>query len=251
MKDKLRDYIDMIFTDAPDCVRTRELKEEMYSNICDKYDDLIADGKSPAAAYNISVASIGDISEIIDSIGEERTDFAYTGDKDEEENEERSFTFAQREEINTYRRRSGIMTAVAVALYIVCWVPLVVISSVAEACGGNAEIGGVVGLTLMMVMIAAATALMVLKAYIRPAFMKSEELEKDGEKIKNTVKSRKRKNPMLRAISSGIWTLTVVIFLVLGFFLGLWHPGWIVFIIATAIDNVVEAIFEITGKKYL
>lgn len=247
MKDKLRDYIDMIFTDAPDCVRTRELKEEMYSNICDKYDDLIADGKSPAAAYNISVASIGDISEIIDSVKEEQSGFDCGDGYGESEGEQRYFTLAQQEEIGRYRKRSGIMTAVAVALYIVCWVPLVVISSVAEACGGNAEIWGAVGIAVMMVMIAVATVLMVMKSYLRPAFMKAEEAEDENK----APRVKKRKNPVLRAISSGIWTLTVVIFLVLGFFLGLWHPGWIVFIIATAIDNVVEAIFEITGKKYL
>ena len=62
MKNKIKDYIDLIFADAPDCARTREMKEEMYANVCDRYDDLIREGKSEAAAYNASIAGIGDIS---------------------------------------------------------------------------------------------------------------------------------------------------------------------------------------------
>ena len=66
MKNRIKDYIDLIFADAPDCARTREMKEEMYANVCDRYDDLIREGKSEAAAYYASIAGIGDISELID-----------------------------------------------------------------------------------------------------------------------------------------------------------------------------------------
>lgn len=252
MKTRLKDYIEMIFSDAPVCARTEELKEEMYANVCDKYEDLIAEGKSETAAYNACVASIGDISELIDSIREEQK--GYTAESEfvrEEENSERYFTLSQQEEIRTYRKKAGVMNAVAVALYIACWVPPVLMSSVAEACGGNADIWSSIGVVIMMLMIAVATALMVLKSYIRPSFMKADNLDIDGKKIKKVMKIKKRKNPALKAISSGIWTLAVVAFLLVGFLLGLWHPGWIIFIIATAIDNAVEAIFEIAGKKYL
>ena len=60
MKDKLKDYIDQIFADAPNTQRAREMKEELYSNISDRYDDLIREGKSETAAYNISIEGIGE-----------------------------------------------------------------------------------------------------------------------------------------------------------------------------------------------
>ena len=50
MKTKIREYIELIFADAPDCAQTREIKEEMYANVCDRYEDLIKDGKSESAA---------------------------------------------------------------------------------------------------------------------------------------------------------------------------------------------------------
>ena len=244
MKTRLKDYIEMIFSDAPVCARTEELKEEMYANVCDKYEDLIAEGKSETAAYNACVASIGDISELIDSIREEQKDYTDESELDgEKENSERCFTLSQQEEIRTYRKKAGIMNAVAIALYMLCWVPLVLMSSLAEALGGNADVWSTVGVVVMMVIIAVATGLQAMKSYIRPIFLK--------KKIKKSEKIKKRKNPALRAISSGLWTITVVAYLLMGFLMGLWHPGWIIFIIATAIDNAIEAIFEIAGKKYL
>ena len=119
MKEKLKDYIEMIFADAPDCLRTRELKEEMYANVCDKYDDLIAEGKSPAAAYNISIASIGDISDLLDSIREEEREY-YSHSEEDHDSEDgetaQRFTMAQQAEIDAYRKKKGVLTSISVAL---------------------------------------------------------------------------------------------------------------------------------------
>ena len=45
MNEKLRRYIDDLFANAPSTVRAVELKEELYQNLTDKYNDLIAEGK--------------------------------------------------------------------------------------------------------------------------------------------------------------------------------------------------------------
>ena len=65
MNEKLRHYIDDLFANAPSTVRAVELKEEMYQNLMDKYNDLINEGKSEESAYNIAVASIGDVDSLI------------------------------------------------------------------------------------------------------------------------------------------------------------------------------------------
>ena len=253
MKEKLRDYIEMIFADAPDCRRTKELKEEMYANVCDKYDDLIREGKSESAAYNISVSSIGDISDLIDSIRADEGDFFVNEDTAAPQ---RSFTIEEKEQIEKYRVRSGIMTSIAIALYIMCWIPLVVMTVIAEACGGNVDVWSTIGLLTMMVMIAVATGLIIFKSSLKPLCMKGikdDELDDDDDDDNDKPKSKikRRKNPVLTAISSALWGITLVVFLVIGFLAGLWHPGWMVFLFATAIDNIIEAIFEICGKKYL
>lgn len=248
MKARLKDYIEMIFADAPECAKTNELKEEMYANVCDKYDDLIGEGKTPAAAYNISVASIGDISELIDSIKKEQNDFSTFEDIAEGEGKP-TFTMAQLQEIEKYRKKSGIMTSVAIALYILCWVPLVVINSIPVFVNWWGEDAcGTIGIAILMIMVAVATVLMVMKSYIRPVYYKEDD-EEDKKEEKHKIK--KRKNPIIKAISGCIWGVAFVSFMLLGTFGGLWHPGWLVFPIAAAFENISEAIFEISGKKYL
>lgn len=62
MQDKLRAFIDTLFEDAPAGKKVVELKEEMLQNLNDKYSDLLSEGKSEEAAYNLAVASVGDVS---------------------------------------------------------------------------------------------------------------------------------------------------------------------------------------------
>ena len=72
MKTKLKAYMDTVFADAerraPYNQQVRDLKEEMLQNLYDRYDDLLAAGKTPSAAYNIAVAGVGDISDLLDSV---------------------------------------------------------------------------------------------------------------------------------------------------------------------------------------
>lgn len=245
MKERIKDYIDLIFADAPDCKRTREAKEEMYSNVCDRYDDLIREGKSEAVAYNISIAGIGDISDLIEEIRREQSDGALSGDTMRADGTEASFGAEELEEIRRYRIRSGIMNAIAVALYILCWVPLVLLSFAGD-------VGAIVGLAVMMIMIAVATGLMIFKSSLKPLCLKGGHIDDDDDEI-DAVKhrERKRKNPILSAINTCIWIFTVLFYLMISFSTSAWAVTWLIFIIAVAVDNIVEAIFEICGKKYM
>ena len=248
MKTKLRDYIDSIFADAPICAKTIDLKDEMYRNVCDRYDDLIREGKSESAAYNICIAGIGDVSEIIDGLRAER------GDETSREGEnvhafEREYSPEEQEKIERYRMRSGIMNAIAIALYILCWVPLVLITSILEFNGMNSDVGGIIGITVMMVMIAVASGLFIMRRYMRPTFLKNKKYAKLQKEAQGETK--KHRNPALRIISRIVWAVALAVFLILGFSRGLWHPAWILFPLAVALDNIVEAIFELCGKKYV
>ena len=68
MYDKLREYIESLFKDAPDTVKTVELKEEMLQNLYEKYNDLLAEGRSEQAAFNIAVAGVGDVGDLIETL---------------------------------------------------------------------------------------------------------------------------------------------------------------------------------------
>jgi hypothetical protein len=131
MKSKLKEYIDTIFADAerraPRNEKVRELKEEMLQNLMDRYDDLVAAGKSPAAAYNVAIAGVGDISELLDSVVAE-SGATYADDAGFSDSPSAAMNGAKKrplnaEELETVRRyksRSAVITAVAVAMYILC-----------------------------------------------------------------------------------------------------------------------------------
>ena len=104
MNEKLRRYIDDLFANAPSTVRAVELKEELYQNLTDKYNDLIAEGKSEESAFNIAIASIGDVDSLITGLSGEKH---VVNDK--------------------AKKRSALLVAIAISLYILCPVPVILL----------------------------------------------------------------------------------------------------------------------------
>lgn len=62
MREQLIHHVELLFDGA---ANAEDIKQEILQNTLDRYDDLIAQGKSPDAAYNLSVSGIGDLSEIL------------------------------------------------------------------------------------------------------------------------------------------------------------------------------------------
>ncbi len=256
MKAKLKDYIDTIFTDAPNTYRAFELKEEMYTDLCEKYDDLISEGKTPASAYHAVISGVGDISELIEELKKDVPGYSAPSSSDPQ-NENKSgtqrpqfYTSEERETMRKYKNRCAVMTAVAVALYILCWLPLVLIGALSD----QPEISGTIGLVIMFLMIAVATGLFIVQGMTKPEFMRGKTSENDDDDEDDDDDSheqnhREKKNgsrhPVYKAISSAFWTLTVVVYLGFSFLFSAWHYSWLIFLIATAIDNIIKACFEL------
>jgi len=60
MREQLIQYVELLFAGARDC---EDIKQEILQNTLDRYDDLIAEGKVPEAAYRLAITGIGDISD--------------------------------------------------------------------------------------------------------------------------------------------------------------------------------------------
>lgn len=123
MRQKLIDTIDAHFAGAPRTAQVQELHDEILQNTLDRYDEELAAGKTETEAYNAALAAVGDIDELLRPLCPVQKTFP-----------------AQR--------------AVAIALYILCVIPVIV----GDALGG---IGDTVGTCLMFVIAAAATTLIV------------------------------------------------------------------------------------------
>lgn len=255
MKAKLKEYIDTIFADAerraPHNQRVRELKEEMLQNLNDRYDDLLAKGKTPAAAYNIAVAGVGDISGLLDSVVEEGSgrDFGTGGDfgttPPPAGSGKRPLNTEELERVRRYRERSAILTSVAVAMYILCWLPLVILSGIL----GN--VGDTLGLVIMFGMIAGATCMLIYNSMTKPKFGSDvEKWDDDDDDDDDGRKSRKkgsrpRRSPVYHAISSALFIVMLCGYLLISFATGAWHITWMIFLIYAALDGIIKAIFDL------
>lgn len=58
MRDKLIQYINLLFDKIPN---SRDMEQEILQNSLDRFDDLVSQGKSPEAAYQLAISGLGDL----------------------------------------------------------------------------------------------------------------------------------------------------------------------------------------------
>ena len=244
MKAKIKEYLDAVFADAEhrasDPSRMRELKEEMLGDLYDKYDHMIGNGKSPSAAYNAVIAGVGDITDLLDSVAgtAPRTDTETASPSSEP-----TLTPEEREKMEKKRTRAAILTSVAIAMYILCWIPLVILS---ELLG---DLGSMVGLPIMFLMIAGATAMIVYgsmtKAKVSEKEKKRVDRDDDDDDDDDDDGDTVGRSPVYTAISGALWALTLVAYFAVSNLTGAWHLTWLMFLMAAALDNIIKAVFDL------
>lgn len=216
MEDKLRAYMDHLFKDVKQTRKSVELKEEILQNLVDKYRDLLAEGKTQEAAYNISVAGIGDMEELLTELKMEEPIM-----------EDFGIDEVKREKA---RRKSALLISVAVMLYITCILPPLLM-------------GGSLAPALMFVMIAVATGLIIYNHLSRPVYRKGEESIVDEFKEWKLETDEERR--ALKSICSALWALIVVIYVLVSFQTMAWYITWVIFLIGLALEQIIKAVFEL------
>lgn len=206
MKEKLIQYVELLFAGAQD---SEDIKQEILQNTLDRYDDLIAEGKVPEAAYRLAIAGIGDISEILGTPAPQTRSAVPT---------------IAEETVSGDSGKKRLMRAIAVGLYIVCILPLIALS----------EFGlDILGLCITVLIVAVATVMMILAA-------KKDEPEEDTPDMPSDPRQELRKS-----VSSLIRVLGLVIYLILSFMTGAWYITWLVFPITGAVNSLVKAILDL------
>ncbi|MCL2568165.1 MAG: permease prefix domain 1-containing protein [Oscillospiraceae bacterium] len=217
MDQRLRKHVEGLFEGTAPTKKAVELKEEMIQNLEDKYKDLIAEGKSPEAAANIAIAGIGDVSALIEEMEKGATMPNEAG-----------------------RHKSAMLTAVAVAMYIVSFLPWIILDSL------RIRNSGTLGFVITLLFVAGATGLLIYNSMTKPKYYKEDDtmVEEFREWQSDTHDQRQ----MRRAISSALWTVIVALFFILSFSTRMWHVTWIIFIIGGAIEAFIN-IFFLSRKK--
>lgn len=223
MKEQLIQYVELLFAGADDC---QEIKQEILQNTLDRYDDLIAQGMVPEAAYRMAIAGIGDINEIL---GAPREAYRQPG--------------GSRQEPEDPQRRK--LRAIAIALYILCPLPTILAGEFGDAA---------LGVCGLLVFVAVATALMVMTGRKES----QEPVEPSGSPRTQprtappAEPSDEPKGPqskLKQSLGSVIWAVGLALYFILSFTTGAWHITWVVFPLTWALQGLENAIVDILEEK--
>lgn len=209
MNETLRQYLDSLFADAPQTMRMVELKEEILQNLTDKYNDLIAEGKDPEAAYNIAVASVGDVQALI---------------------REQAGAGVSAEEREKVQRRSALLVSIAIMLYIVAVVPVILI-------------GSTIGVCIMFALAAIATGMLIYNGATRPRYLKTDNTVVEDFKAWKVEKSGK--NRVASAMIGAMWILITTLYLLISFLTNAWYISWLIFPFGGALSLILSGIFDL------
>ena len=206
MIDRIRAYLEHAFADAPKTRRVEDLREELFSNLVEKYNDRLRQGMSEEDAYNAVIRSIGDIDELIDSV---------RGPSPLEPPPMRESSIR------------ALRTAIAVALYIMS--PFMVIL-----------LRGPWGIGAMFLFIAAATGLLIYNRMTKPHYARADDTI--VEEFKEWHVKNDRQRDALNAFKGAYWSIVVGIYLFVSFLFGIWSFSWILFIMAAAVENIIKGV---------
>lgn len=218
MINRIKEYIDNAFAGMPQTKKIVDLKDELFANMCEKYNDQIKNGKSEQEAYDYVLMGMGDISELVESVKEP---YPLT-------------PISQKE-----NRKRALLTSFAIMLYILSPMMVILFSEFLSQ--------GSLGAIVMFLFIAAATGLLVYSSMLRPKYQKSGDtvVEEFKEWRVNSARSR----DAYKAFRSAFWSIVVALYLLLSFVLGIWSYSWIIFIIAAAVENIIKGFIHLREEK--
>ena len=213
MRDQLIQYVSLLFAGTENC---EDIRQEILQNTLDRYDDLVAQGKSPESAYRQAISGIGDISEILSG--------------------EQTFTASPRTnepepEADTPTKK--LLRTIAIALYILCAAPLIILS----------EFGmDNLGLCCTLAVVAVATVLILLGKKNGPR----EDTQEHTASAQAQETSESPRQEMRKSIKSLIWAIGLAAYFIVSFSTGAWYVTWVIFPIIGAVQGLVIACLDLT-----
>lgn len=207
MREKLIQYVNLLFAGVPD---GDEIRAEILQNTLDRFDDLVAQGKAPEAAYRLAISGIGDVNEILGTAPHSPATAASDGTQSAQPETE--------EDIKRKKTR-----AIAIAIYILCALPLIVLGDLGL---------DTLGLCLTLALVACATYLMIITG-------------KKDDDDEEQMQPKEAKHPLKESIGNLIWTIGLIAYFGISFLSGAWYITWIIFPIVACVRGLVNAIIDL------
>ena len=218
MNRKIENYVDVLFMDVPRNKQSIELKEELMSNMSDRFDDYIQEGKSENQAYSLVISNLGDIDEMLADVMP---------------------TEAFVEQSDYYTKRNARNVAIAVVMYIVGAAFLIGLGGYGETMG-NSDAYAITGLIILLVISAVATGIIIYSFMSTPSQYKKITVDRNQSLPNLSDKN----NRLLKNILSTYWIMITFIYLTVSFLTKRWDITWIIWILAAVLESIIKIIYE-------
>ena len=213
MREQLIQYVNLLFAGASGA---EDIKQEILQNTLDRYDDLVSQGKSPQAAYQLAISGIGDIHEILGSRPEDPVKATPSPS---------AASFIQADVELKDDKKNKLIKAIAIACLILSAIPILLLENS-------------IGVCACLAMVAVAVVVLIVS-------------DKDSEEKPRTTASEQTKHTrsaINRGITGGIWGTGLCAYFLLSFSTGAWHITWLLFPILGCICGFVDACFDLSRK---
>ncbi len=228
MNKKIKNYVDVLFSDIPKTKKSQELKEEILANMSERFEAYIAQGKSENQAYSQSITDLGDIDEMLVSIAPERE---------------------LKPKIDQYRIRRARNIAIGVAMYILGVIILISFASLPSIFGHSEweDAGAIIGLICLLSLAAGATALIIYTVMSVPQDV--APYLQDGDDDEKIFKGDTSQRALVfSSILKFFWLIVVAVYLFISFRTFQWHITWIIFPVAGIFAQGIKIIYTM-GRR--
>lgn len=225
MEERIRNYINDLFAEAPRTRKAMDLKEEMAQNTIEKYQDLVSEGYSEEDAWKMVTASIGDVTELF---GELEEPDLYLSEED--------------------RKKKALLKAIAIGLYIFAGVVLMAWMMISENFFYyNVPDMGMFGLIAAGLLCIPPTCMLVYAANLYPNYDKRERSM--VESYQEARRAGKREKALKGSISAIIWFVTLILYFIISFVTRRWESTWIIFLMGGCAQAVLFLVFSLKQEK--
>ncbi|QHI72574.1 permease prefix domain 1-containing protein [Aminipila terrae] len=213
---QIRNYVEAMFSNLPKIREVIDMKMTMLENMEEKFQELLKEGKNENEAVGIVLADFGNMEELKEELGIKDTTLGNTDtDYISQENP------ALQEELLAFKKQYALAIAIACILFIMSPAVFISMQSIFASDSPLPYLG-------LFSLIACGAAICIYFRIQNHKYRRQYNTTDDAET--NTSKG----------IESIIFSSATVIFLCMGFLFNLWHPGWIIFIVAAIISRTIR-----------
>jgi hypothetical protein len=203
---KIKNYVDDLFKDIRKTRKSEELKEELLSDLEEKYQDLIANGKNEKEAYQEVIGGIGDVDELLEELKEPT------------------------EDLET-RKRTAFVVSLSVGLYILALISTIICDELLELPDTISAVSffGIAGI---------ATCILIYHFMSIPKYQKMDDSFVEIRKEK--IDARNKNKQLLSALDTIVWLLILIIYFLISFLFDCWYISWILFLVGPLVTTIVH-----------